>query len=117
MIPLPSIENYIKNRKNESDGDIIKCPQCGNLKFKYGICPCSNVPTILAQKPSTQIGGNHYESKKIQPIEFIEANNLGFHEGNAIKYIVRYKEKNGLEDLNKAKWYIERLIEIYNKGE
>jgi hypothetical protein len=67
-------------------------------------------------KPATQIGGSHYENKGIQPIEFIEANNLGFHEANVVKYITRYKDKNGLEDLEKAKWYLDRLITIYNKG-
>ena len=57
----------------------------------------------------TPTNPTHYHTK-IQPIEFIEANNLGFHEGNVIKYITRYKEKNGIEDLEKAKTYIEMLI-------
>lgn len=97
-------------------GELNKCPECGKLKPRFAMCGCETVPTILQPKPKLQVGGDHYESKKIQPIEFIEANNLGFHEGNAIKYIVRYKDKNGLEDLKKAKWYIDRLIETYNKG-
>lgn len=59
-----------------------------------------------------QIGGDHYKSFKIQPIEFIEANNLGFHEGNIIKYITRYATKNGKDDLEKAKHYIDLLIEF-----
>jgi len=58
-----------------------------------------------------QVGGNHYKNFKFQPAEFIIANNLGFCEGNAIKYICRYKLKNGIEDLKKAKHYIEMLIE------
>ena len=62
-------------------------------------------------KPKKQVGGKHYEMK-IQPLEYIEANELGYHEANVIKYISRWKNKNGVEDLNKAKWYIERLIEI-----
>ena len=57
-----------------------------------------------------QIGGNHYEKQKIQPIDYIEANNLSFCEGNIVKYITRWKYKNGLEDLEKAKWYLERVI-------
>jgi len=57
-----------------------------------------------------QIGGNHYEKQKIQPIDYIEANNLSFCEGNIVKYITRWKYKNGLEDLEKAKWYLERII-------
>lgn len=59
-----------------------------------------------------QIGGNHYKNLKIQPIEFIMANNLNFCQGNAIKYITRYKSKNGLEDLQKAKHYIDLLIKL-----
>ena len=62
-----------------------------------------------------QIGGDHYKNMKFQPIEFILANNLGFCEGNAIKYICRYKAKNGIEDLIKAKHYIDMLIEIERK--
>lgn len=59
-----------------------------------------------------QIGGTHYSTKQIQPIQYIEANNLGFHEANVIKYITRWQDKNGLEDLEKAKWYIDRLIQL-----
>jgi len=58
-----------------------------------------------------QIGGQHYKSKKIQPITFILENELGFCEGNIIKYITHYKDKNGIEDLKKARHYIDFLIE------
>lgn len=57
-----------------------------------------------------QHGGDHYKSRGIQPIEYILANNLGFCEGNCIKYVTRYKDKNGIEDLKKAKHYLEFLI-------
>ena len=60
----------------------------------------------------TQIGGNHYKNLKIQPIEYIMANNLNYCQGNAIKYLTRYKDKNGLEDLKKAKHYIDILIQL-----
>jgi hypothetical protein len=58
-----------------------------------------------------QIGGNHYKKYKIQPIEFILKNNIGFCEGNIIKYVLRFKEKGGIADLEKAKHYIELLID------
>ena len=58
-----------------------------------------------------QIGGNHYLKYKIQPVDFIIKNNIGFVEGNIIKYILRFKEKGGVQDLLKAKHYIELLIE------
>lgn len=59
-----------------------------------------------------QEGGNHYRKYAIQPTEFIHKNGVGFIEGNVIKYIMRYKDKNGLEDLKKAKHYIELLMEF-----
>ena len=62
-----------------------------------------------------QIGGTHYRDKAIQPIEYILANNLGFCEGNIIKYVSRFKDKNGIEDLKKAKHYLEFLIEEVEK--
>jgi hypothetical protein len=58
-----------------------------------------------------QVGGSHYKKYKIQPVEFIIKNNIGFVEGNIIKYILRFKEKGGLSDLEKAKHYIELLID------
>lgn len=57
-----------------------------------------------------QEGGNHYKKHKIQPIDFIYDNNIPFIEGNIIKYIMRHKEKNGVEDLKKALHYLEILI-------
>lgn len=62
-----------------------------------------------------QVGGDHYEKQAIEPIEYITKNGLGFCEGNVVKYITRYKDKNGLEDLKKALWYVTYLIENYEK--
>mgnify|MGYP001176367714 FL=1 len=59
----------------------------------------------------TQVGGNHYKDMKIQPSEFINKNELQFAEGNAIKYICRHGSKGGLQDLQKAKHYIDMIIE------
>jgi len=58
-----------------------------------------------------QIGGSHYKNKGIQPIEYIMSNGLGFCEGNVVKYVSRWRDKNGLDDLLKAKHYLEFLIE------
>lgn len=59
----------------------------------------------------TQIGGNHYKDMNIQPLEFIMANKLPYCEANIIKYVCRYKSKNGLQDLLKARHYLDILIE------
>jgi hypothetical protein len=58
-----------------------------------------------------QVGGNHYASMKIQPVEFIAANNLGFLEGNIVKYVCRHHAKNGAEDIKKALHYCELLLQ------
>lgn len=62
----------------------------------------------------TQVGGDHYKKLKIQPIEYILANELGFCEGNIVKYISRWREKGGVEDLKKIKQYCDFLIEKDN---
>jgi len=54
-----------------------------------------------------QIGGNHYKDFHIQPYEFISKNNLSFFQGNVIKYVCRYMNKNGIEDLDKIIHYCE----------
>lgn len=62
-----------------------------------------------------QVAGNHYKDMPIQPAEYIYANALGYFEGNVIKYVSRWRKKNGLDDLNKAKHYIDLLIELEQK--
>jgi len=59
-----------------------------------------------------QIGGGHYKDFAIQPVEFIHANNVPFIEGNCIKYLMRWREKGGVKDLEKVKHYIDLLIEL-----
>jgi hypothetical protein len=57
----------------------------------------------------------HYAQHAIQPIEFIMANKLGYCEGNVIKYVCRYNLKAGIEDLKKARNYLNILIEDHEK--
>jgi len=59
-----------------------------------------------------QVKGNHYKNMTMQPWDFIIENKLPYCEGNIIKYICRYKSKGGIDDLEKAKHYLEKLIEI-----
>ena len=61
-----------------------------------------------------QVGGSHYKNLKIQPVEYIHANNIGYFEGNVIKYVTRWRTKNGVADLEKAKHYLEYLIDNYD---
>lgn len=59
-----------------------------------------------------QVGGNHYQQMAYQPLTFIMEQKLKFCEGNIVKYIARYKYKNGLQDLKKAQHYLRYLIEF-----
>ncbi len=66
-----------------------------------------------------QIGGTHYTTKEIQPWDAMEAwmsheAFSGFLQGNSIKYLARWKDKGGIEDLRKARHYLDKLIEVEN---
>jgi hypothetical protein len=62
-----------------------------------------------------EVAGNHYKDMKIQPVEFIFVNEIPFIEGAVIKYVCRHKKKGGTEDLEKAKHFIDLLIELTKK--
>jgi hypothetical protein len=62
-----------------------------------------------------QVAGTHYKSKAVQPWDYIVANNLGYLEGNIVKYVSRWKDKGGVDDLKKARHYLDKLIEIQEK--
>lgn len=66
---------------------------------------------MTARSTDRQEGGAHYAFQAIQPIDYIYGNNMGYMEGNVIKYVTRYKYKNGAEDLRKAIHYLEMLLE------
>lgn len=81
-----------------------------------------NTPRMLDtwQKPSFTTGYDavnppHYSRRAIEPWDYVAANKLGYFEGNAIKYITRWKDKNGLTDLRKAIRFLEKLIEVEEK--
>ena len=59
----------------------------------------------------SQVGGEHYSKLAIQPIDYIYANELGWCEANILKYITRWRDKGGLRDLEKARHYIDLLME------
>jgi hypothetical protein len=66
----------------------------------------------MAEVNAGQVGGDHYRKKAMQPWDFIAANGLGFFEGNIVKYVSRWRDKGGVEDLKKARHYLDKLIEI-----
>lgn len=63
-----------------------------------------------------QVGGGHYKVKAIQPWDYIAANQIGYFEGNVIKYVSRWRDKGGVADLEKARHYLDKLIELENQN-
>lgn len=63
-----------------------------------------------------QIDGSHYQDMGIQPWEIIEKNHLDYFEGAALKYLLRWKQKDGIIDLDKIIHYIERIKELAEVG-
>ena len=75
-----------------------------------------NIP--ISTRPLTandvQHGGDHYKKYgNLQPWDVITAWNLGYLEGTALKYIARWRDKNGIEDLNKAIHFLQKAVEVY----
>jgi len=62
-----------------------------------------------------KINPEYYTQGSIECIDYIISKKLNFLEGNVVKYITRNRQKGGLEDLKKAQWYLNRLIEDYNE--
>jgi hypothetical protein len=92
--------------------DATRRPQS---RFAAGVAA---MPITMADDPvqtsalDVQEGGNHYKDLAIQPVEYIHANGIGYFEGNVIKYVSRWRAKGGIKDLEKAKHYIDLLIEL-----
>lgn len=74
---------------------------------------CDHEPG-LSSSPALerQEGGQHYKGMVIQPVEYIVKNDLGFIEGNVVKYVSRWRAKGGVEDLKKARHFLDMLIEF-----
>lgn len=75
--------------------------------------PIAPAPSALTR----QVGGSHYKNLAIQPVEFIHRNGLGFIEGCVVKYVTRWRQKDGLKDLKKARHFLDMLIEMESPEE
>lgn len=107
--------------KNEGifivEGDNLWLPACASSSSESEV---KVKPIFLPEEPRTptsaldiQEGGQHYKKYAIQPIEFVVRNNIPVLEANALKYVVRHADKNGMEDLRKARHYLELMAEMY----
>lgn len=78
-----------------------------------------SIPTTAMIEPTSaldvQAGGDHYKKLKIQPIEYIHANGIPFAEGSVIKYVTRWRDKGGVKDLEKARHFLDLLIELESR--
>ncbi|WP_343698865.1 DUF3310 domain-containing protein [Caulobacter sp.] len=77
--------------------------------------PASAAVAASATALTTQVGGGHYKDCAIQPVEFIHANGLNFIEGCVVKYVSRWRKKGGIQDLKKARHFLDMLIELEGK--
>lgn len=66
----------------------------------------------MSEANKIQVAGSHYKSKTIQPWDYIASNELGYFEGNIVKYVSRWRDKGGVDDLRKAQHYLQKLIEL-----
>ena len=97
------------------------CNTCTNPVHCVNLGHCgmriSKQQTVHVSALDKQESGNHYKDKGIQPIVYIYANDLGFCEGNVVKYVTRHKSKNGAADIRKAIHYLELLLELEYKDD
>ena len=129
------IRGYIAKYPSEETWRVASFANCSertvrrvkqNMREEKEIAFCNKINTMHQQKPDmvnspppikttaldTQIDGDHYKKLKIQPVEYIHANNIGFSEGSAIAYLTRWRDKGGVKDLEKAIHTIQLLIEL-----
>lgn len=115
------------------DGTALQCRPARHLRWGFYPSPndkkdivayCLHEPSDLkgVETPaatsalSSQVSGDHYKKLKIQPIEYIHGNNIPFAEGCVIKYVSRWRDKGGVKDLEKAKHFLEMLIELESRS-
>ena len=116
---IAKITNYLaKHGTTEKAADIAKklkvsVPLVYKARAQYAI-PWEKWPETAQAANTRQEGGNHYKTLAIQPWDYIVQNNLGFLEGNVIKYVTRWKDKEGVQDLQKARHFLDKLIEVNN---
>lgn len=123
MTKTQKIQNLLTRKPNMSVSEIAEklgvsrvTVYAARNKMKPEVEDLKPAPELVIEtKPAVdtrQVGGNHYTTLDIQPWEVIERNKLGFFEGNALKYILRFRAKGGVEDLEKARHYLDKLIEM-----
>ena len=88
-------------------GSIKTCLDCGWKQDRLGQLDLKQL-----ELPFDEINPSHYRQGRIECIDYITDKELSFLEGNVVKYVTRWRHKNGLEDLKKAQWYMNKLVEV-----
>ena len=115
MTPNRLQDNLNRERDQNAPASMTDGVDALDYMAQWDTWPKANTRRHCREKP--QGGGAHYAKHAIQPIEYIEANGLGFHTGNVVKYVTRWEDKGGAEDLRKARWYLDRMIELHGGEE
>jgi hypothetical protein len=91
-----------------------ECHDCGSAWKKWLPIPATIIHNSQAPTGplAVQVDGDHYKTMKVQPVEYIHANNLSFIEGCVIKYVTRHKNKNGAKDIHKAIHFLQLLLKL-----
>ncbi len=89
----------------------LRCPIClYPLEPEKIKLPPSDIKADPRNPNTYQVGGNHYKDKKIQHWDYVLSNNIPYLEAQVIKYVSRWRDKNGVEDLLKARHFLDKLI-------
>ena len=114
---VPAYES--KSCPHNAEHDRLECTLNENVLMHFTdgeqkVAPTSS--TTPSSALNIQVGGEHYKQMKIQPVEYIHANNLSFLEGNVVKYITRHKTKNKAQDIRKIIHYCTLILQLeYNE--
>lgn len=100
-----------------SDKTRYPCLGCCMQNCEAGQAYCKLCRPVPERARDTQVGGDHYSKNVIQPWDVIEQYGLNYFSGNVLKYLLRYRDKNGVEDLKKARHYLDKLIEYTGEDE
>ena len=111
--------NYC-TKHNRATADGVECLACHGERIDRltnpPLVPKAPVHVDRASALDVPVAGSHYKDKKIQPVEYIHANGLGFLEGCIVKRITRWRDKDGIKDLEKIKHEVDLLIELEGKN-
>ena len=85
---------------------------CGSKSINSATAQDWDAVRPEADPLSYQVGGDHYTKKKIQPVEYIHANEMDYMDGAIVKYISRWRDKGGVKDLRKIKQFVDLIIKM-----